>query len=555
MLMTIAIAGLTPAYASVIQLSGFHSSTPGASQQARATRQNDGNYKKGNKWRRNHMQAESILAYGMMGEAREIAPTRPFNLLRWFSLVSLVIIAAVAIGIGSISTHFLVSESLERDAMLSAQFIQTLAKGETRHHGLEGMQMGNVLLPDEYWIFTQEARRNRERARSEFLDHLSHLPDSLLATIYSPDRTVAWSTNSALIGKQVAYDEALEEAFESGGRVSARYNEVEEGKVEQKFLRDPRMFFIENYIPLLDDNGKVLAIVEIYKEPIDLIERVKRGNGMIWAATALGGLLLYLGLYWIVKRASNLLALQQNQLVANKTYVGLGEMSSAVAHSLRNPLASIRSSAELAQEMDGPQLQKCISDIISQVDRLSSWVRDLLLCLRPLHGDSQQIEPIEVVRGTLNNFEQQLAKSKIQVSLVDKPGPLVTSHRLLLSQVLNSVIANAIEAMPGGGQLSIQAFPDLNGQWLDLIISDSGKGMSRQQEMMAFKSFYTTKQGGLGIGLIMVKQIMERFGGKVSLTSRENEGTSIRLSFRVAESAQKAAETETEIQHTGEHAG
>lgn len=499
------------------------------------------------------MHAESILAAGTMGEACEIAPIQPFNLLRWFSLVSLVIIAVVALGIGSISTHFLVSESLERDAMLSAQFIQTLAKGETRHHGLQGMQMGSVLLADEYWIFTQEARQSRERARSEFLDHLSHLPDSLLATIYSPDRTVAWSTNPALIGKHVADDEALEAAFESGGRVSAKYNEVEAGRVEQKFLRDPRMFFIENYIPLLDDNGKVLAIVEIYKEPVDLIERVNRGNRMIWAATALGGLLLYLGLYWIVKRASNLLALQQNQLVANRTYVGLGEMSSAVAHSLRNPLASIRSSAELAQEMEGPHLQKCIDDIISQVDRLSNWVRDLLLCLRPLQGESEQIDPIDVMKETLDNFDQQLAKSNIQVSLVKGPGRLVTSHRLLLSQVLNSVLANAIEAMPSGGQLSIQAYPDLGGKWLDLIISDSGQGMSRQQEMMAFKSFYTTKQGGLGIGLIMVKQIMERFGGKVSLTSRQNEGTSVRLSFRIVESTQEASEAEPDLCPPSEH--
>ena len=75
---------------------------------------------------------------------------------------------------------------------------------------------------------------------------------------------------------------------------------------------------------------------------------------------------------------------------------------------------------------------------------------------------------------------------------------------------------------------------DTSGQWLNLTISDTGKGMSRQQEMMAFKSFYTTKQGGPGIGLIMVRPIMERFGGKASLTSRENEGTAVCLSFKVA---------------------
>ncbi len=472
-------------------------------------------------------------SWGAQSEA--VAPPGQFNLLRWFSLVSLLIIGTVAIGIGTVSTRFLVSESLERDAMLSAQFIQTLALGEMRHHGLQGMEMGDVLVPHQYGMLTDGTVKNRERARSEFLDHLSHVPDSLLATIFSPDRTVIWSTNPELVGQRIDDDEALEEAFESGGRISAEYKDIEEGRVEQKFLRPPKMFFIENYIPLIDANGEVKAMVEIYKEPVDLIDRVNRGYRMIWLATVIGGVLMYFGLYWIVRRASLLLAAQQAQLVANSTYVGLGEMSSAVAHSLRNPLASIRSSAELAQEMEGPPARKCVDDIITQVDRMSAWVRDLLLCLRPLQGDSEQVDPMEAVHATLRNFDQQLSRSQIQVECSDTAAPLVVSHQLLLAQVLNSVIANAIEAMPNGGRLSITAAPDNGGQWLHLTIRDTGKGMSRQQEMMAFKSFYTTKQGGLGIGLIMVKQIMERFGGKASLTSRENEGTSVCLSFKVAE--------------------
>ncbi|MBM7060316.1 HAMP domain-containing histidine kinase [Pseudomonas sp. UL073] len=467
-------------------------------------------------------------------EASPPAPVEPFNLLRWFSLLSFFIIGLVALALGAVSTRFLVNESLERDAMLSAQFIQTLALGEIRHHGLSGMEIGDVLLPYQYGMLTAGTTRKRERARSEFLDHLSHLPDSLLATIYSPQRRVIWSTNPALIGQQVDDDKALEAAFMAKDHVAARYSEVEPGRVEQKFLRAPKMFFIENYIPLLDDEGNVLAMVEIYKEPLDLIERVNRGYQLIWLATALGGLLIYFGLYGLVRRAARLLTSQQNQLVANKTYTGLGEMSSAVAHSLRNPLASIRSSAELAQIMDGAALQKCLADIITQVDRMSTWVRALLQCLRPLEGDAQPVEAMALVRSTLGEFDQQLKQANIQVELSEAPVPAVLSHPLLLAQVLNSVIANAIEAMSGGGRLSIQALPDAGGEWLQLRIDDTGQGMSRQQAMMAFKSFYTTKQGGLGIGLIMVRQIMERFGGEVSLTSREQEGTRVCLRFRVA---------------------
>jgi two-component system sensor histidine kinase HydH len=65
---------------------------------------------------------------------------------------------------------------------------------------------------------------------------------------------------------------------------------------------------------------------------------------------------------------------------------------------------------------------------------------------------------------------------------------------------------------------------------------DTGKGMTPRQKQRLFQPFSTSKQGGLGVGLVMVKRIMERFGGKVSVTSREDEGTQVRLSFRIAKS-------------------
>ncbi|VVN42556.1 sensor histidine kinase [Pseudomonas fluorescens] len=467
--------------------------------------------------------------------ADSITPTRQFNLLRWFSIISFILISVIAFGLGSVATRFLVIESLERDALLSAQFIQTIAKGEIRHHGLAGMRMGDVLAATQYGMLSEEMSQNRQRARSEFLDHLSHLPDSLLISIYSPLRTVMWSTNAQLIGQKFLNDEALEAAFSSKDRVSTKYSNADEIRPEQQFLHPPKMFFIESYIPLVDDLGNTLAVVEIYKEPVDLIERLDRGHWIIWLSTAVGGLLLYFGLYWIVRRASIQLASQEAQLVANKTYVGLVEMSTAVAHSLRNPLACIRSSAELANDMDAQPAKKNIDDIVSQVDRMSQWVHELLLCLRPIRGEAELVEPMAVVQATLNSFSAQLTQSRIQVAFKNEPAPRIITNPLLLSQILNSVIANAIEAMPGGGKLTFQASVDEANQWLHLTIGDSGEGTSRQQEMMAFKSFYTTRQGRLGIGLIMVKQIMESFGGEASLTNHEPQGTSVHLSFKVVE--------------------
>lgn len=461
-----------------------------------------------------------------------------FSFLRWFSLLSALLIIFVALGVGYITTQFLMRESIERDSMLSAQFIQAIAEVEVDHAGVPFLSsMGELLAPyaeqgssDSVVVVDERIKKTR----NEFLDHISHLPDVLLANVYTSDRIIIWSTNPELIGKSIPDNHELEEAFNTKSRVASSYIKVDNKRIEQQFRWLPEELYIENYIPLLDIEDKVMSVVEIYKEPKDLNARIQRGYVVIWQAVALGGVLIYLGLFWIVYRASGLMASQQQQLIANETFVALGEMSSAVAHSLRNPLAAIRSSAELTLELSAPPIHKNINDIINQVDRMSQWIRDLLVSSPSLTGDSEAVDPLVVIQEALLAFEPQIIRSNIQVECEIKPVALVVSRRVLLAQVLNSLIANAIEAMPNGGLLRIKLEQNTSQRCVNLTISDTGKGMTRRQKVMAFKPFYTTKQGGVGVGLMLVKRLMERFGGQVKLTSCEQEGTKVSLRFKVA---------------------
>ncbi|MEG1039281.1 MAG: ATP-binding protein [Pseudomonas sp.] len=461
---------------------------------------------------------------------------REFNLLRWFSVVSLLIIASVAVGLGYVSTQFVVNDSVERDAMLTAQFIQAMAKAEVRHSQIPpGTTMAQLLDPRMDKQHPGVSADLAASTRIEFLDHVEHLPDTLLTNVYALDRTIVWSTNPLLIGQKIVGDDDLDESFKSQVPVSASYHKADEERDEQKFQREPEYLFIENYIPMFDDSGtKVLSMVEVYKEPQDLIRRIQRGYVLIWTSTLLGGALIYFGLFWIVRRAASLLQAQQAKLVASETFVALGEMSSAVAHSLRNPLATIRSSAELAQEIASERSQKNIGDIISQVDRMSRWVRELLVSLRPLKDDAEAVDLSAAVEDTCSAYAQQIERNKVQLQVSAPPSVWVVSQPVLLTQILNSLFSNALEAMPGGGRLTLEVRELQEQNEVQLTLTDTGKGMSQQQERMVFKPFFTTKQGGLGVGLVLVKRIMERFGGAVSLTSREEEGTRVSLTFNVA---------------------
>ncbi|MHC8380115.1 sensor histidine kinase [Pseudomonas sp. LB3P14] len=466
-----------------------------------------------------------------------------FNLLRWFSLGSFFIIAAVALGLGYVSTRFVVEESIERDSMLTAQFIQSIGDAEIRHASIApNRTMGEMLDPRQDSTYPDVNPDARAASRIEFLDHVEHLPDILLATVYALDRTVVWSTNPELIGVRIEDDDELDESFEMKEPVSTSYHEIDEERPEQRLLREPEYLFIENYIPMFNaDKSKVIAMVEIYKEPVDLVERIQRGFRSIWLATVLGGLAIYLGLFWIVRRAAILLQSQQKQLINNETFVALGEMSSAVAHSLRNPLANIRSSAELAQEIASQNAQKNIGDIISQVDRMSRWVRELLVSLRPMNDDYETVDLVLVIDDTLSAFDALTKRSNVEVHFTPRSCPQVVSQQVLLTQILNSLFSNALEAMPKGGVLSIDIETPHSGI-VRMTLSDTGKGMNPQQQQMAFKPFFTTKQGGLGVGLALVKRIMERFEGSVELTSREQEGTRVCLNFKVATGGEYGAQ-------------
>ncbi|UVL42776.1 HAMP domain-containing histidine kinase [Pseudomonas sp. B21-040] len=466
-----------------------------------------------------------------------------FNLLRWFSLASFFIIAAVALGLGYISTRFVVTESIERDSMLTAQFIQAIGDAEIRHALIDPARtMGEMLDPRLDNAYPDVSPGTRAAARIEFLDHVEHLPDILLATVYALDRTVVWSTNPELIGVRIKDDDELDSSFEMKELVSTSYHEIDDERPEQKLLREPEYLFVENYIPMFNaDRSKVVAMVEIYKEPVDLVERIQRGFKAIWLATVLGGLVIYLGLFWIVRRASMLLQSQQKQLITNETFVALGEMSSAVAHSLRNPLANIRSSAELAQEIASQNAQKNIGDIISQVDRMSRWVRELLVSLRPMNDDCETVDLVLAIDDTLSAFDALIKRSNVQVRFTPQACPPVVSQQVLLTQILNSLFANALEAMPKGGQLSIDIEQPQPGH-VRMTLSDTGKGMTKQQQQMVFKPFFTTKQGGLGVGLALVKRIMERFEGSVELISQEQEGTRVCLNFKAATGGEYGAQ-------------
>ena len=461
---------------------------------------------------------------------------RQFNLLRWISILGFIAIFAISMAFAAVLSHFVKREILDNDATLTSQFIASVAETQSSQAGLgANVTLGQIL--DERANFARLGidPQLAHGVRSQFYDHLRFLPDVLLADVFAHDRKIIWSTNPSLVGTTEQDSEKLDAAFASRGKATMSYVGRVHTKQEAQFVRQPEKLYIENYVPLYDPRGGVVAVAKIYKEPASLLRTIHRGNILVWTCTAFSAVFLYLALFWIIRRADRMLNEQQRRLVEAEALCVIGEMSAAVAHGIRNPLASIRSSAELALDGNLDSARKNATDIIFQIDRLGKWVRELLVFSRPLLGENQNIDLVSLVEECLQSFATQFEQGRVSCEFVrPKQGlPPVIGNYALACQGLANVISNAIEAMPDGGSMRLELQFGALPQSVRLVVTDTGPGMSPAELDLVFKPYYTTKRNGLGLGMALAKRIMERFGGAISLHSRKGEGARVSLFFKV----------------------
>jgi signal transduction histidine kinase len=444
------------------------------------------------------------------------ASPAPFNVSRWFAIVGFLSITAVSATCAMLLSHFLTERMLRQEGVLTMEFVQSLV-------GVE-----NSLLR----YFTGEETRDAAELKAA-LQHIAALPDTLRANIYNRDHVLFWSTDNSLVGKRFGANPELDEAL--SGQLVIHGDSDAEGlsKEEHQNLGGNSAYFVEIYVPVRDTpHGQVIGVVELYKSPKALAEALQSGRIYSIVGAAAAGLFLYVALFGLSRRADTVIRTQRDRLVESEILATVGEMGSAVAHGIRNPLASIRSSAELSLDGTPDLARESANDIIAEVDRLEEWVRNLLSYSRPLSGTPEAVALPKIVHAAIEHFARELEKRNIAGDCkVSGDLPLAKANPLLLGQVVHSLLANAVEAIQHDGRIEIQgeAMPDQ--RRVAITIRDSGPGMTPEQLKRVFTPFYTTKPAGLGVGLALAKRIIERFDGRIAIDSTPGCGTTVRLSM------------------------
>lgn len=434
------------------------------------------------------------------------SPDSGYPLLRWFSLVSLAALGAASVLSALLISHFLEAQLLRHDAELSRDFVQSLATTQR--------------VADDFRAGPGEDRR---AAFAEFLEHVGAMPDVLRTNVYGMDRELLWSTDPALVGQRFAHNEELDRAL--AGELVIEHGTVADdaplAKPEHVRLRGSR--FVENYLPIRDEAGaQQVGVVELYRVPRGLNEILRESTLLVWVVTLAGGVLLYLSTLGIVRRANTLMREQHARLAETEAWAVIGEIAATTAHSIRNPLASIRSTAELQREL-GALSPDAAADTVRDVERIERLVRTLLTYTRGQAEPTGSADTAAVLRDAVEPFVATARSRGQQLGLDLAAGlPPVRGDAVLLGQLLSSLLSNALEAAPVGGAVQVRARFDAGTVCIE--IDDDGPGITPAHRDDVFRPFFTTKARGLGMGLALARRVAERLGGSLDLVPRSPHG-------------------------------
>jgi two-component system, NtrC family, sensor histidine kinase HydH len=225
----------------------------------------------------------------------------------------------------------------------------------------------------------------------------------------------------------------------------------------------------------------------------------------------------------------------QEKVRRSERLASLGRLAAGVAHEIRNPLSSIRGFAQFFQNRFKGQEkeQEYASVMVREVDRLNRVITELLDFARPKEPHRELHSAGEILEQTLKLLESELAKKNIAVEKnLGASLPRILVDRDQLSQAFLNLLLNALESMEGAGKIRI-SMESGGAEVLAISISDTGRGIPKEDLERVFEPFFSTKRKGTGLGLAIVHQIVESHKGEIQVESREGQGATFRITLPI----------------------
>jgi two-component system, NtrC family, sensor histidine kinase HydH len=463
-------------------------------------------------------------------DTMEILPetAKPFKLVKYFFLSSFIVMLIFAVSLTLIITQ------RSKEALLKKTEDFAVLLAENLNHQV----FFNFVLP-----IALQRREVRLRDPEQFkqLDlivrNTIHSFKIEKVMMYDPFNVVAYSTDRTLVGKKglggTDFKKAMVGKYTSRLISEEGFWKIRPGRgAPTRKLITTIPFRVE---PASQPRSQILGVFEITQDiSVDYEAIIWDQYLMVLISIGLM-MIMYLVLLFIVRRGEIIIerkAEEQKRLVDKlhqaERMATLGEMIASVSHEIKNPLGIIRSTADLLEKKVvkfDPQNQLA-SIIKEEADRLNRIVTEFLDFARPQTPRVRPVQIEAILEKNLNFLEPELARRSITVQKRYTAGTqTIPADQDLLYRAFLNILLNAIQAMADGGTMEVRVGYDSRGA--EIEIKDTGSGLSPEDQAKAFQPFFTTKEKGSGLGLPIVKNIIEVHRGTIRLVNSETGGAMV----------------------------
>ncbi|HSB73069.1 MAG TPA: sensor histidine kinase [Candidatus Methylomirabilis sp.] len=416
-------------------------------------------------------------------------------LLRQFATLSLLIIGLITIGLSLVVSHYLRKDLLEREWRFTADFIRT----EALYH----------LRPEDFVApLTSHAQ---ERFQTLYQQTVL-MPEILRVKIYDPAMMVVWSNESRLIGQRFPDNPHLVSALTGQTRVNLAIEE----KGENVYEREGVGRLVEVYVPIsFPGTTQTAGVVETYKLPEQVFRNIRRGQFVVVGTTVAGALILYLSLFWIVRRAAR--RIDSQQALTARLQAVREEERARVAREIHDELGQTLTALKIdlawwtgRLPAEPPALRDTAQRMLALVDTTIQSARRLFTDLRPAILD--ELGLAAALDWLAKAFQE---RTGIQCGFIFKEEEVALDPEMAttLFRICQEALSN-VERHAGATQVIIRE--ERQADALLLSVEDNGKGIT-DREIAHRKS----------LGLMGMRERAILLGGELTILGRPGEGTTV----------------------------
>jgi len=459
---------------------------------------------------------------------------KPFRLVKYFTLISLIVIFCGTLILFMLNTHWARTMQQKKSEDYASLLIENLNHQVFLQFIIPvALKYGKIQL------------RNKEQfiRMDKVVRSTLHSFKVDMVNIYDMENTISYSFDQAVIGKKDAGGKGFQDAV--SGKTTSKL--LQRGNLFEIFLgfsKDSRLITfapLRAEQPLSRISGPVLGVVEIvqdlsedYKAIFDFQKRV-----IITCTIVMG--VLFLVLLFVVKRGESIIekrAQERLRLIEQLSHAErlstLGEMVAGISHEIRNPLGIIKSSSELLKKkMSSYDPSNTIpSIIIEESSRLNNIITDFLAFAKPRSPSLILCRIEDVLEKNITFLTPQINEEGCIIEKnYDNNLPEILADPEMLYQAFLNILINAMQAMPEGGKIHIEI--GSSGNTVTIYFEDEGEGIPENILNKIWDPFFTTKEKGTGLGLGIVKNIIESHRGSIQVVNRPVCGARVKVEMPV----------------------